>query len=110
MVEITSNISLKMSDSGGTDEDLGFYGDGISPLKSAKSSVESPPSIDKNSKKINTKFNYYIFIDDNRSSSGSPLLDTQPLPAEDITICPYCSKNFRKVTFFLFIKLLINFF
>lgn len=46
-----------MSDSGGTEEDLGFYGDGISPLKSAKSSsVESPPSIDKNSKEYFLKF------------------------------------------------------
>lgn len=56
MVDLTSSINLKMSDSGGTEEDLGFYGDVISPLKSTKSSsVESPHSHEKS----NLNFRYF---------------------------------------------------
>lgn len=33
-----------------------------------------------------------------RSSTSSPLLfESQPIPIEHISICPYCNKNFRKV-------------
>ncbi|VDM51941.1 unnamed protein product [Angiostrongylus costaricensis] len=34
----------------------------------------------------------YIF----RSSTSSPLLNTEPLPLDDQSHCPYCHKNFRK--------------
>ncbi|VDO51838.1 unnamed protein product [Haemonchus placei] len=45
----------------------------------------SPPSLDRN-----------IAISLFRSNTSSPLLNTEPLPLDDQSHCPYCHKDFRK--------------
>lgn len=45
----------------------------------------SPPSIDRSHESETF-----------RSSTSSPLLNTEPLPLDDQSHCPYCHKNFRK--------------
>lgn len=41
------------------------------------------------------------FSSTKRSNTNSPLLfESQPIPVEHISICPYCNKNFRKVNLF----------
>uniref|UniRef100_A0A915D3X6 B box-type domain-containing protein n=1 Tax=Ditylenchus dipsaci TaxID=166011 RepID=A0A915D3X6_9BILA len=76
-----------MSEGGDIDEEFGFNVDSdvISPLKSSNKSSS-----------IERKHGSFGCADQ-RSSSSSPLLDiAQALPAEDISICPYCSNNYRK--------------
>ncbi|KAI1725315.1 b-box zinc finger domain-containing protein [Ditylenchus destructor] len=89
-----------MSDNGEMDNDFGLpRGDSIvNPMNKIhgsshkSSSVESPPSIDKpNHGESGGKIGEF----GQRSQSGSPLLDTQAMPADDNT-CPYCNTVFRK--------------
>jgi hypothetical protein len=96
---ITSFLQV-MSDSGITDDDC-FKSDVMNNLtkKSATQSpsIDSPPSICKGSNGDLVKRG--IHSDTIGSGSSSPLLDMTPLPAEDLSICPYCNKNYRKVRF-----------
>ncbi|ETN84559.1 hypothetical protein NECAME_17098, partial [Necator americanus] len=57
-----------------------------SPLSSQEAEKSaSPPSLDRS--RESEAF---------RSNSSSPLLNTEPLPLDDQSHCPYCHKDFRK--------------
>lgn len=81
-----------MLDSTEADDDNFFLNNLARPTNEMQSVVDSPPSLGKGSNEDGG------LLDGLRASRcGSPLLETTPMPTDDLSICPYCNKNFRKV-------------
>lgn len=82
-----------LDNSGEADDDSFFLKQITRPANDMQSVVDSPPSLGKVSHEDSAQ------ADGLRASrSSSPMFETNPIPTDDLAICPYCNKNFRKVT------------